>query len=339
MPVTVFFVAVFRTYSRFDISFQACKAEVFRSNHQTISNSSPLYNRALNMRAAAILFSLFLAGALCSPMKREIVYEEEIVYQTITITYDGSRPQFQRHTASITPTLDVTPSITSVTPEVESTSTTPPPSVTPSVTPQLKSTTPPPLAPEPESTTPPPPPPPSTTPTPTPTPQPVAQPQATTESDGSPLNGGKSLLETCNYWRTKYGLPNYKWDSQLEKNALKTGTDGRGQNQVHQLNKGTMAQVITPGMVVKYGSDIGGDTPFELSYVAWLCEVPRKELNSDGKDQCKLVQDNLHMYYSDTGHADILSSRSYTKIGCAFADNPDKGNDTPYQGLWTCDLA
>lgn len=99
-----------------------------------------------------------------------------------------------------------------------------------------------------------------------------------------------------------------------------------------------MAQVITPGMVVKYGSDLGGDTPFELSYVAWLCEVPSEKLKADGKDQCQFVSDYLHMYYTDTGHYDILTSKSYSKIGCAFADNPDKDNDTPYQGLWVCDL-
>lgn len=291
------------------------------------------------MRTSTILFSLFLAGAICSPMmKREIVYEEEVVYQTVTITYDGSGPQYRRHstsTTSLTPTVtpeiaSVTPEITSDTPEAEFTSTTPPPSVTPSVTPKTEITTSPP---KPKSTTPP-----STTPTPTPTPEPVAQPQASTESDGSPTNGGQSILGTCNKWRKQYGLPTFKWDSQLEKNALKTGTDGRGQNQVHQLNQGTMGQVITPGMVEKYGGDLGGDTPFELSYVAWLCEVPSDKLKADGKDQCKLVKDNLHMYYSDTGHYDILTSTSYSKIGCAFADNPDKDNNTPYQGLWVCDL-
>lgn len=99
-----------------------------------------------------------------------------------------------------------------------------------------------------------------------------------------------------------------------------------------------MGQVITPGMVEKYGGDLGGVTPFELSYLAWLCEVPSNKLAVNGQDGCKLVSDNLHMYYTDTGHYDILTSAKYTKIGCAFADNPDKDNKTPYQGLWVCDL-
>ena len=81
---------------------------------------------------------------------------------------------------------------------------------------------------------------------------------------------------------------------------------------------------------------ISGLSAFELSYVAWLCEVSSDpELNSD-KNYCQLVSDNLHMQYSDTGHHDILNSPSYKNIGCAFAQNPD-GSD-PYQGLWVCDL-
>ena len=290
------------------------------------------------MRASAILFSLFVAGAISSPVKREIVYDEVVVYQTITISDNGSTTSSRRHrpskthsvttttpsftpaATSVTPASEPTSSVTiiatSVTPAAQRISATPQPSVTPSVTPQLK----------------------TTTPTQTPASQPASQPTASAESDGSPLSDGTSLLQTANYWRDQYGLPHFTWDAQLEKNALKTGTDGRGQNQVHQLNPGTMAQVITPGMVVKYGGDLGGDTPFELSYCAWLCEVPSNTLKAGGKDQCNLVDKNLHMYYSDTGHYDILTSPTYTKMGCAFSHNPDTDNNTPYQGLWVCDL-
>lgn len=160
------------------------------------------------------------------------------------------------------------------------------------------------------------------------------------ESDGSPYSDGVHLLTTINKWRKIYKLPLLRWNHQLELNALKTATDGAGQYQNHELNPGTMAQVISPGMEVKYGGNLGGDTPFELSYVAWLCESSSDpELKSDGTDQCQLVDDNLHMHYDDKGHYDILTSTSYTHIGCAFADNPDSGNDTPYQGLWVCDLS
>lgn len=189
--------------------------------------------------------------------------------------------------------------------------------------------------------------PPVSTPTPETTPEPENHSQESTledaeiaESDGSPYSDGVHLLTTINKWRKIYKLPLLRWNHQLEINALKTGTDGAGQYQNHELNPGTMAQVITPGMNTKYGGDLGGDSPFELSYVAWLCESSSDpELKSDGKDQCQLVTDNLHMYYADKGHYNILNSKSYTHIGCAFADNPDSGNDTPYQGLWVCDLS
>lgn len=185
------------------------------------------------------------------------------------------------------------------------------------------------------------------TPTPETTSEPVNHSQGPTledaeiaESDGSPYSDGVHLLTTINKWRKIYNLPLLKWNHQLELNALKTGTDGAGYYQNHELNPGTMAQVITPGMSVKYGDDLGGDSPFELSFVAWLCESSSDaELKSDGKDQCKLVDDKLHMYYDDKGHYEVLTRKEYTKIGCAFADNPNSGNATPYQGLWVCDLS
>lgn len=68
------------------------------------------------------------------------------------------------------------------------------------------------------------------------------------ESDGFPYSDGVHLLTTINNWHKIYKLPLLKRNRQLELNALKTGTDGAGLNQNHELNKGTMAQVISPGM-------------------------------------------------------------------------------------------
>lgn len=68
------------------------------------------------------------------------------------------------------------------------------------------------------------------------------------ESDGFPNSDGVHLLTTINNWHKIYKLPLLKRNRQLELNALKTGTDGAGLNQNHELNKGTMAQVISPGM-------------------------------------------------------------------------------------------
>lgn len=65
------------------------------------------------------------------------------------------------------------------------------------------------------------------------------------ESDGFPYSDG---VTTINNWHKIFQLPLLKRNRQLELNALKTGTDGAGLNQNHELNKGTMAQVISPGM-------------------------------------------------------------------------------------------
>ncbi|KAL9103939.1 MAG: hypothetical protein Q9187_008953 [Circinaria calcarea] len=174
---------------------------------------------------------------------------------------------------------------------------------------------------------------------PTSTPSAAAPSSVSTPSDGSPLSGGISLLTTVNKYRQLYSLPTLSWSSVLTENALKTGTDGGGVTQTHQLNPGSFAQVITPGMSTAV-VDLGGDTPFELSYVAWLCEVSSdSQLSAGGVNQCDLVEKVLHMRYSSTGHYDILTSKKYTQIGCAFARNPGAAATSVYQGLWVCDLA
>lgn len=300
------------------------------------------------MRAATFFASLFIAGVLSSP-----VYETKnvYVYETIVITeqsvatpapepLDNSPAEqprvytwpFGRHHRFRHSWFYNSPPV--ATPVNEELPPPPPPSSTP-----------PPPPPPPPSSTPPPPPPPASTPQPEPepepkpTPEPAAKPEPKQEASGdeSPLSGGVSLLSTCNKWRSIYNLPKFAWDKQLEKNALKTGVDGGGVNQVHQLGPGSYGQVITPGMKHAVGN-LGGDTPFELSYVAWLCEKSSDPQLKTGGDQCGLVDKNLHMYYTSTGHYDILTNDAYKTIGCAFAENPNAASDSPWQGLWVCDL-
>ncbi|MCJ1429697.1 hypothetical protein MMC29_007612 [Sticta canariensis] len=285
------------------------------------------------MRTSAVFCSLFAAAALSFPLnKRAYYYENDVVYVTHYVTYDPNQATYHhRHRQASTSAWTSTFAIGTATPEpapAPKTTSTPEPEPIPE-----KSSTP---APEVIST---PEPTPTPTPTPVPAPKPVTTPTPQSPSSGSgPESGGVPCIDSINKWRGKYGLNDLAWSSKLEGNALKTGTDGGGVNQNHELNDGSMAQVITPGMSVAYGN-IGGLSPFELSYVAWLCEAASdSELKSDGKDYCKLVADNLHMQYSSTGHHDILNTASYKNIGCAFADNPNAGNNTPYQGLWVCDL-
>ena len=154
---------------------------------------------------------------------------------------------------------------------------------------------------------------------------------------GPPTSDGVSILDTINKWRGLYNVNTLSWSDQLAANAQKTGDDNHGDTENHELNPGSFAQVITPG-AQSFNNDLRGDTPFELCFVGWLCEVPSDAELQSGTDQCALVKDVLNLFYSGTGHHDILTSSSYQSIGCAFAQNPNAEAGSPYQGLWVCDL-
>ena len=240
------------------------------------------------------------ACALSAPLEeRNVVYKEVVV--TVQTTITGGVPQ----------STQTTPPAAYVPPP-------PPPAYTPKAAPAPAPQPQPAPAPAPEQP---------------PAAKPVASP-APAPASGGPTSGGVSLIDTVNKWRKNYGLSTLDWDDQLADNALKTGTDGGGSVQQHELNSGSMAQVITPGQSTMVG-DYKPTTPFELSYVAWLCEVQSSQLG----DMCDQVSKNLHMEYDGTGHHDILCSQNYQKIGCGFAKNPSKGATDIYQGLWVCDLA
>lgn len=146
-----------------------------------------------------------------------------------------------------------------------------------------------------------------------------------------------SILAVANKYRSLYGLPAFKWSSQLKANAAKTGEDNGGVNMNHELNSGSMGQVITPGLATASPSvDLGGLSPFEAAYLSWMCE---KSSDSEISKFCPIMQSAMHMMYSSTGHYDILTSSSYSSIGCKFVANPAASSSSPYQGIWTCDVA
>jgi uncharacterized protein YkwD len=113
-------------------------------------------------------------------------------------------------------------------------------------------------------------------------------------------------------YRTKLGLSALVHSSARETTALKTAQDGNGE-MVHQLLSGTYGQVLAPG----------GPDDFKHVFVGgWLCEIPTLPgLNGE----CAVQSEGW--MYSSTGHAEILTSNSYTNIGCANAG-----------GIWACDL-
>ncbi|OAP63839.1 hypothetical protein AYL99_03066 [Fonsecaea erecta] len=163
------------------------------------------------------------------------------------------------------------------------------------------------------------------TPTEAPAPPATSAPQAPASSPATPASSappasGSSLydyMDVVSKWRAAGGLPALTQNSQLEANAMKTSTDSVG-GLIHELNPGTMAQVLAPG------------TPdnFESVYVGgWLCEIPTLPgLNGI----CATEAQGWDHSNGETGHAEILTSTSYSKIGCALALST---------GVWACDLA
>lgn len=136
---------------------------------------------------------------------------------------------------------------------------------------------------------------------------PSAQPVASSgNSDG--------YMGVVSEWRSKMGMSALTEDSKLVANAHKTAQDGNGQ-MVHQLNPGSMAQVLAPGKPEEFTKVFVG---------GWLCERP----SLPGLNGICSSMSQGWAYDGQTGHADILSSKSYSKIGCACVGD-----------IWSCDLA
>ncbi|KIV77227.1 hypothetical protein PV11_09042 [Exophiala sideris] len=151
---------------------------------------------------------------------------------------------------------------------------------------------------------------------------PASSSKAASTSTSSSADSISSDVSSSDYisvvskWRTAAGLPDLTQDSTLEGNALKTSTNSVG-GLIHELNPGTFAQVLAPGT----------STDFEDVYVGgWLCEIP----TDAGLDGICATASQGWSYDGQTGHATILTSTSYTKIGCAIAGNTN---------VWACDLA
>ncbi|CAE7195640.1 CAP N multi-domain protein [Pyrenophora teres f. teres] len=180
------------------------------------------------------------------------------------------------------------------------TSSTPTPTPTPDFTP----------APAPPPPAPPAPAPPAP---PAPAPAPPA-PTATEAAKAPPSSGG--YIDIVIEWRAKMGLPALEIDLRLQANALTTIQHSGGAMK-HELNPGTMAQVMAPGECTLEG--FGG------CYLGgWLCEKPQLK----GLDGVCHKASKGWEYNGQTDHAEILVSTNYGKIGCSCDFN-----------MWACDLA
>ncbi|KAL9105855.1 MAG: hypothetical protein Q9227_009018 [Pyrenula ochraceoflavens] len=189
---------------------------------------------------------------------------------------------------------------------------------------------------------------------------PPAPSSSSSSSGGSPSSNGTPMIDTINKWRSAMSLSALTWSDSLAANSQKTVNDnngGQGNSMTHELNSGSHAQVLGEGFEnmpvgnVQYATGLssngqswatamGGMSPFELTYVAWLCEKPSAQ-GLSGTNTCTIEGNvlNSHNIEAGTGHYDILTGQ-YSVIGCAYAANPSANSAWPQMaGLWGCDLA
>ena len=180
---------------------------------------------------------------------------------------------------------------------------------------------------QPAPTSTPPPPAPSTT---APAPAQSSQPsQPSGGNDGAPTSNGKSILASANKYRSLMGYPEFTYSSKLGANAADTNQADGANSMTHKLNSGSMAQCIAQGDDTLGSGDY---SPFDLTYLGWLCEISDGRLGND----CNVMESTTHMIISDDGHAKILRDPSYTQMGCNYLESTQH---LSYKGLWTCDFA
>lgn len=147
-----------------------------------------------------------------------------------------------------------------------------------------------------------------------PAPTSTQAPATSTSAAPAPSSTASGYQAVVDTWRAKMGMKALAHDEQLQSNAMNTVVSSNGQ-MVHKLNPGTYGQVLAPGNA----------DDFEHVFVGgWLCEIP----TLPGLDGICATQSDGWAYEGQTGHAEILTSDSYSKIGCAL-----------YAGIWCCDLA
>ncbi|KID82702.1 CAP domain protein [Metarhizium guizhouense ARSEF 977] len=128
---------------------------------------------------------------------------------------------------------------------------------------------------------------------------------------GTSGSNNTEYMSFINKWRTTIGKPPLEHDALLESNALETSCRSPPELE-HVLFKGSAQQVMC-----------GGNQSIDNAVRTWLCE--RSDL-PNMEEACKSFPPGWSGGL--TGHADVMSSEKYTKIGC--------GNKN---GIWTCDVA
>ena len=109
----------------------------------------------------------------------------------------------------------------------------------------------------------------------------------------SPLNiyldkRRSDMLSTINGWRRTLGASPLSWSQDMANAAANTGRlNGGGVSMNHHPANGA-AEVISPGSDSAMGQNLKGRSPFEISFIAWICERPSSAMG----DACQLVDTN-----------------------------------------------
>lgn len=252
------------------------------------------------------LSALLLAGTTLAAPALHRRGEKKVVWHTVVKTAyvtvfpgmpqptpESSEPAVPTTTVAVTPTPE---------PELEQ----PEPEPTPSSSTVIVVETPEPSSEVPVST-------PMATPSSTQAAAPTSSQAASPTTSQAAAPSGTGYMAIVDEWRAKLGLEALTQDSKLEANAKDTVVTSNGK-MVHKLNPGSYGQVLAPGSPDEfYSCFVGG----------WLCERPDM---AGMNGVCNTASKGWS--HTSTGHADILTSGSYSKIGCAN-----------YNGIWGCDLA
>ena len=133
-----------------------------------------------------------------------------------------------------------------------------------------------------------------------------------------PARPSSDYMVIVSEYREKLGLKRLEKSSKLEANVLQCLQESPGK-MVHKLNAGSFAQVLAPIPDFRLSS-------FKHAFVGgWLCEDPN---HPSLVDECKSQSKGWIHVQGQTDHAKILTSSSYSEIGCNWS-----------KGICGCDLA
>jgi hypothetical protein len=159
------------------------------------------------------------------------------------------------------------------------------------------------------------------------------------------ISGGQAVINNINLYRQNARLPLLAWDEDRTYTSALTGYNNMIQNLFHTprhyLFKGSYAQVLSPGIDDRTvcRRNIHPYTPFQLSWFAWLCEVPKDPAI---RTNCNVASKISHLVCPTgaeaMGHHDILANGDYKTIGCSFTRNPYGRSCDVWTGFWICDL-